>query len=367
MNDWHYAKDGEQHGPVSLDELRSLLAGGELPADSLVWRSGLSDWLRADQVPELGLGGDAHGPPPPIPGDPASPYAPPRAAGGFSGDGPLPERRRPWPISVVSIFWGLMGVLAIGVVIAMSLAFAPKEPTLAIYILLLGAVFGFLSLSAAVGLWRLRPWGRILAIVLAALSLPIIPIGTVVGILLLIYLASPGVRALYSDRPVAELPPQDRQALADVGRSGLGVAVGVVLLLCSVLFSFLIIKPIAIPNLLNAIQRGKQKRTMGDMRTIATAVESYAIDHRAYPAGGPTVDAIREFLEPTYIKQLPTLDGWNNPYEYQVPVALDEYRLESYGKDGVDSGPKGGPTTNFNHDIVFDTGIFVAYPERGQR
>ena len=39
-----------------------------------------------------------------------------------------------------------------------------------------------------------------------------------------------------------------------------------------------IIAAIAIPNLLNAIDRGKQKRTMADMRSIGTSVESYAID-----------------------------------------------------------------------------------------
>src|SRR5258706_3949914 len=34
-----------------------------------------------------------------------------------------------------------------------------------------------------------------------------------------------------------------------------------------------IIAAIAIPNLLNAIDRGKQKRTMADMRSVGTAVE----------------------------------------------------------------------------------------------
>ena len=33
-----------------------------------------------------------------------------------------------------------------------------------------------------------------------------------------------------------------------------------------------IIAAIAIPNLLNAIHRGRQKRTMADMRTVATAI-----------------------------------------------------------------------------------------------
>ena len=44
-----------------------------------------------------------------------------------------------------------------------------------------------------------------------------------------------------------------------------------------------IIAAIAIPNLLNAINRGRQKRTMADMRSIATAVESYEVDFNFYP------------------------------------------------------------------------------------
>ena len=45
-----------------------------------------------------------------------------------------------------------------------------------------------------------------------------------------------------------------------------------------------ILAAIAIPNLLNAVQRGKQKRSMSDMRALATAVEAYAVDNNSYPA-----------------------------------------------------------------------------------
>ena len=45
-----------------------------------------------------------------------------------------------------------------------------------------------------------------------------------------------------------------------------------------------IIVAIAIPNLLNAIQRAKQKRTMADMRSAGTAAEAYAVDFNHYPA-----------------------------------------------------------------------------------
>jgi general secretion pathway protein G len=44
-----------------------------------------------------------------------------------------------------------------------------------------------------------------------------------------------------------------------------------------------ILAAIAIPNLLNAVQRGRQKRTMGDMRALALAIESYNVDNAMLP------------------------------------------------------------------------------------
>src|SRR5437763_1331013 len=50
-----------------------------------------------------------------------------------------------------------------------------------------------------------------------------------------------------------------------------------------------ILAAIAIPNLLTAMQRSKQKRTMADMRTIATAWEARATDTNKYNAAGFTM------------------------------------------------------------------------------
>jgi type IV pilus assembly protein PilA len=49
-----------------------------------------------------------------------------------------------------------------------------------------------------------------------------------------------------------------------------------------------ILAAIAIPNLLTAMQRSKQKRTMADMRSIATAWEARATDVNKYNAAGYT-------------------------------------------------------------------------------
>ena len=50
-----------------------------------------------------------------------------------------------------------------------------------------------------------------------------------------------------------------------------------------------ILAGIAIPNLLTAMQRSKQKRTMADMRTIAAAWEARTTDVNRYNAAGMTL------------------------------------------------------------------------------
>src|ERR1700680_978678 len=82
-----------------------------------------------------------------------------------------------------------------------------------------------------------------------------------------------------------------------------------------------ILAAIAIPNLLTAMQRSKQKRTMADIRTIATAWEARATDVNRYNASGLTLPAIdvsagelTTYLTPTYVKNLPAKDGWGTPY-----------------------------------------------------
>ncbi len=130
-----------------------------------------------------------------------------------------------------------------------------------------------------------------------------------------------------------------------------------------------IIAAIAIPNLLNAIQRGRQKRTMADMRAIGTAVEAYAVDNNRYPAGGSALSAIAGVVEPRYIRTLPRLDAWQNNFDYvSGPAAAPQsYTIESYGKNGANEAYFIGATTDFNNDIIFSNGTFVEYAEGSQK
>lgn len=77
MNEWFFAKNGQQNGPVSHDELRQLAQTGGLDAKDLVWNSTMKDWVPAGQVETL-FGAPATASAPAA--DPANPYAPPQSS-----------------------------------------------------------------------------------------------------------------------------------------------------------------------------------------------------------------------------------------------------------------------------------------------
>ena len=144
-----------------------------------------------------------------------------------------------------------------------------------------------------------------------------------------------------------------------------------------------ILAAIAIPNLLTAMQRSKQKRTMADLRTIATAWEARATDVNKYNAAGAcsipatviTNANMASILSPTYVKSLPSKDGWGTAWEYRADqqiaatTAAQQYAIISYGKDGTAQGAAAlcGATTNFDCDIIYSQGSFLQYPEGVQQ
>jgi hypothetical protein len=52
-DEWHYATDGNQHGPVSASELKQLAVSGTLGPSDLVWKEGMGEWKPASRVKGL--------------------------------------------------------------------------------------------------------------------------------------------------------------------------------------------------------------------------------------------------------------------------------------------------------------------------
>ncbi len=153
-----------------------------------------------------------------------------------------------------------------------------------------------------------------------------------------------------------------------------------------------IIAAILIPNFLDALHKGRQKRTMGDMRQMANAYFAWATDNGGAAAAGQTttgetvdvgdftdgltaVADIQTELTPTYIRTVPQVDGWGNAIEYYLdftdPEEVNYELIRSGGRpeDNCTSCFEGDtytaglfPPTDYENDIVHADGTYVRAP-----
>jgi general secretion pathway protein G len=128
-----------------------------------------------------------------------------------------------------------------------------------------------------------------------------------------------------------------------------------------------IVAAIAIPNLLVALQKGKQKATMGDMKSVGTALEVYNTDNSMVPnADLATLNTATYFI-PFYIKVLPQVDGWGTPWIYEHGASpSDQYSVTSYGRDRIAFSVaelyQVTKLADFNNNITFSNGQFTLGP-----
>jgi len=129
-----------------------------------------------------------------------------------------------------------------------------------------------------------------------------------------------------------------------------------------------LIVAIAIPNLLNAIQRARQSRTLADANAIGKGLSMYQQDHVVYPVAAKDTfaEGIRGSITPYFTSFNPT-DGWENPFRYTSTDGR-HYTLISFGRDRLASEPyTPGPTMYFDDDLVITDGMFLQYPEGAQQ
>ena len=140
---------------------------------------------------------------------------------------------------------------------------------------------------------------------------------------------------------------------------------------------------IVTPNVMEALARNKQKRTLASIRTVASALENYVADHPEWEPsafeGSVAQMAARVPLvlpEKSWVKELPLRDGWMHPFGMSIATVKDgdeiavNYQIWSTGRDGK-RDPKWGSrkdgteyaTKSFDNDIVFTNGEFTQHPE----
>jgi hypothetical protein len=119
-------------------------------------------------------------------------------------------------------------------------------------------------------------------------------------------------------------------------------------------------------------EEARARRTIGDVKALATAVESYAIDNNRYPSATSAAE-LPAFLSPAYIPVTPVADAWNTPYVYAVSTDGMHFRIVSAGSDrSFEEGTRTTPTSEamppvrvvdgFAADIVYQDGRFLQVP-----
>jgi prepilin-type N-terminal cleavage/methylation domain-containing protein len=153
-----------------------------------------------------------------------------------------------------------------------------------------------------------------------------------------------------------------------------------------------IIAAILIPNLIDALQKAKQKRTVADMRNTGTAFLSWVTDQASAAAAGAGstqwtgasltekgYDWMLATLHPNntffYMQTVPALDGWKYSMVFGYggnPLAAQVIGIGSGGRDGSDPDITGTYTvggftpTNYDQDIIWADGFFVRWPGTNQ-
>jgi type II secretory pathway pseudopilin PulG len=126
-----------------------------------------------------------------------------------------------------------------------------------------------------------------------------------------------------------------------------------------------VVAAIVVPNFLNALNRGKQKRAMSDLREIGIAMDEYYENYKSYPVGTSTrLSGIQAEFARAHIYNLPLQDRWGGDFLYYSD-GNSSYTIISTGKDHKLDGPNIYPSliVEFNNDIVFSNGSFVTLPE----
>ena len=53
MTQYFYNLNDEQKGPISFEDLKNLISSKEIKSNTLIWKEGLEDWIKASEAEEF--------------------------------------------------------------------------------------------------------------------------------------------------------------------------------------------------------------------------------------------------------------------------------------------------------------------------
>lgn len=128
---WYYTIGQERRGPVTEDEIRSLIQSGKIVSQAYVWRNGMTNWHVAGEHPDFA---DFFVTPPPLPSPSTPVNFPPPAFQPVTTAPGVVLTSRPWPRFWARLFDNLLLVPLLGFGIGLwSAVYAPD-----IYVKLVG-------------------------------------------------------------------------------------------------------------------------------------------------------------------------------------------------------------------------------------
>lgn len=171
---------------------------------------------------------------------------------------PTPERRPPRPgrprcMTLVAALDLAVAVIALAPAALLVATIADAEPPEAALVAGagVGALLAGVAVVTGIGLLQLKEYGRRGQLGLAVVGLPLVPFGTVVSILLAVYLTRPRVRLLFAGERVLSTAEQDALANA-VEDQGLAMAAALVGLAAAAIVLLALLSALLI-NLLAAL------------------------------------------------------------------------------------------------------------------
>lgn len=81
------------------------------------------------------------------------------------------------------------------------------------------------------------------------------------------------------------------------------------------------------------VQAAKHRRSMGDIRSLATMCEAYAVDDTGYPDARDMAHLLPLLAPYRGRLDFPSEDGWGTPYRFEVSSDRQNYRITSAAAD----------------------------------
>jgi hypothetical protein len=171
-----------------------------------------------------------------------------------------------------AVFWLCLAAVVASVLSGVHVPFLPT-----IIVGMFCSVAIALQVVCGLGLWKLRGWARIMQMILACFGLLLFPIGTLVAALMLVYLAHPGVRLIFSGRPIAAMTADEQAHVSKIFEPSSIRKIIAIPAVAVVALAWIALAAVLVPLFLRrAVMAANEQGAIEALSSLAAAQASYA-------------------------------------------------------------------------------------------